>query len=171
MSIEKTTEKLFQMSDEVWKRHANPWSVWTRYSCLPLLCFAVWSRIWIGWMCLVPIIAVCLWIWLNPRVFGKPNSTHNWASKAVLGERVLLKHPKSEIPSHHQTAIGILKLVTFIGFLLAVYGLVVLHSWLTILGTAITILGKTWFLDRMVWLYQDLCAENSEYQSWLYPKP
>ena len=119
-------------------------------------------------MCLVPIIAVCLWIWLNPRVFGKPHSTHNWASKALLGERVLLKHPKSEIPSHHQTAIGVLKLVTFIGFLLAVYGLVVLHSWLAILGTVITILGKTWFLDRMVWLYQDLCVENSEYQSWLY---
>jgi hypothetical protein len=41
-------------------------------------------------------------------------------------------------------------------------------SWLAILGVVITILGKTWFLDRMVWLYQDLCAENSEYQSWLY---
>jgi len=101
-------------------------------------------------------------------VFGKPKSTHNWASKAVLGERVFLKHPKSEIPSHHQTAIGILKMVTFIGFLLAVYGLVILHSWLAILGTVITILGKTWFLYRMVWLYQDLGGENSEYQSWLY---
>ena len=168
MSIEKTTEKLFHMSDQVWERHANPWSVWTRYSCLPLLCFAVWSRVWIEWMCLVPIIAVCLWLWLNPRVFKKPNSTHSWASKAVLGERLLLKHPKSEIPSHHQTAIGVIKLVTFIGFLLAVYGLVVLHSWLAILGTVVTILGKTWFLDRMVWLYQDLRTENSEYQSWLY---
>ena len=84
---------------------------------------------------------------------------------------MLLKHPKTEIPSHHRTAIGILKMVTFIGFLLAVYGLVVLHSWLVILGTVITILGKTWFLDRMVWLYQDLCAERIEYQRWLYRKP
>jgi hypothetical protein len=72
------------------------------------------------------------------------------------------------MPSHHQTAIGILKLVTFIGFLLAVCGLVIVHAWLTIVGTVITILGKTWFLDRMVWLYQDLCAESSEYKSWLY---
>jgi hypothetical protein len=111
---------------------------------------------------------VCVWIWLNPRVFGKPNSTHNWASKAVFGERVLLKHPKSEIPSHHRTAIGILKLIIFLGFMLAVCGLIVLHSWLAILGIVITILGKTWFLDRMVWLYQDLHAENSEYECWLY---
>ncbi|MCW5212253.1 hypothetical protein VU04_05025 [Desulfobulbus sp. TB] len=80
----------------------------------------------------------------------------------------MIKHPKSEIPSHHQTAIGILKIVIFIGFLSAVYGLLILHSWLAILGTIITILGKTWFLDRMVWLYQDLSTENSEYQSWLY---
>ena len=162
MTIERTTEKLFHMSDEVWQRHTNPWSVWTRYSCLPLLSLAVWSRVWIGWLCLIPIFAVCLWAWLNPRVFGKPSSTNNWASKAVLGERVLLKHPKSEIPSHHRTAIGILKSIISIGFLLAVYGLVDLHPWLAILGTVIVILGKTWFLDRMVWLYQDLCAENSE---------
>ena len=168
MTIERTTEKLLNMSDEVWQRHTNPWSVWTRYSCLPLLSLAVWSRVWIGWLCLIPIFAVCLWVWLNPRVFGKPSSTNNWASKAVLGERVLLKHTKSEIPSHHRTAIGILKSIISIGFLLAVYGLVALHPWLAILGTVIVILGKTWFLDRMVWLYQDLCAENSEYKSWLY---
>jgi hypothetical protein len=80
----------------------------------------------------------------------------------------LLKHPKAEIPRHHRTAIGILKLVISAGFLLAVYGLVALHLWLAIFGTVITILGKTWFLDRMVWLYQDMCEENSEYQGWLY---
>ncbi len=119
-------------------------------------------------MCLVPILAVCLWMWLNPRVFGKPRSTKNWASKAVLGERVWLEHPKSEIPGHHLMAISILKVVTSLGFLLAVYGLVVLHLWLAILGTVIVILGKTWFLDRMVWLYQDLYLERREYQSWLY---
>ncbi len=168
MSIENTTEKLFQMSEEVWQRHSNPWSVWTRYPCLPLLCFAVWSRAWIGWMCIIPITVICLWIWLNPRVFGKPKSTNNWASKAVLGERLLLKHPKSDIPSHHKTSIGILKLITFIGFLLAVSGLVFLHIWLTILGTVVTILGKSWFLDRMVWLYHDLSVESKEYQSRLY---
>jgi hypothetical protein len=168
MSIEETAEKLFQMSNEVWERHANPWSVWTRYPCLPLLCFAVWSRVWIDWLCLVPVVAVCLWIWVNPRVFGRPHSTNSWASKAVLGERVLLTHPKSEIPAHHTVALRAIKYVMSVGFIMTVYGLIVLHLWLAIFGTVISILGKTWFLDRMVWLYQDLCSENSEYQSWLY---
>ena len=168
MSIEARAAKFFHMSDDVWQRHANPWSVWTRYLCLPLLCLAVWSRTWIGWLSLIPIALICLWIWLNPRVFSKPKTKNNWASKAVLGERVLLKHPKSDIPDHHKTSIAILKLVTSIGFLLAVSGLVFFHAWLTILGTVITIIGKTWFLDRMVRLYQDLGKEKEEYQSWLY---
>jgi hypothetical protein len=68
----------------------------------------------------------------------------------------------------HKKAIRVLKLITFVGFLCAVYGLVVFHFWLAVMGTVITILGKTWFLDRMVWLYQDLCNEDPEYQSWLY---
>ncbi len=92
MSIESRAAKLFQMSDDVWERHANPWSVWTRYPCLPLLAIAIWSRVWIGWVSLLPIALICVWIWINPRVFGKPKSTRNWASKAVLGERALLAH-------------------------------------------------------------------------------
>ena len=59
----------FQMTDDVWARHANPWSVWTRYMALPLLIMAIWSRVWLGWGSLMPIAIVLLWIWLNPRVF------------------------------------------------------------------------------------------------------
>jgi hypothetical protein len=168
MGIENTAAKVFQMTDSVWERHANPWSVWTRFLCLPLLALTVWSRIWIGWACVIPIGLVCLWIWLNPRVFGKPRSTDHWASRAVLGERVFLKHSKSDIPKHHLRAIRILNLITFTGFALTIYGLVVFHVELTFIGTVITILGKTWFLDRMVWLYQDLAQESEEYLSWLY---
>ncbi len=161
-------EKLFSMSDEVWARHANPWSVWTRYSCLPLLALAVWSREWLGYLSLVPIILVCLWTWLNPRFFNKPKTTNHWASKAVLGERVWLQHPKDQIPSHHHRAILILNIITFAGFLLAILGLIQLEIWPTVFGTIITMIGKSWFLDRMVWLYQDLKSEKELYQSWDY---
>jgi hypothetical protein len=65
-------------------------------------------------------------------------------------------------------AIAVLKVITAIGFLLAIWGLAVLHAWLALLGTVVTILGKTWFLDRMVWLYQDLRGKNAQYQTWLY---
>ncbi len=36
-TIEKVIARIFSMSDEVWERHANPLSVWTRYSVLPTL--------------------------------------------------------------------------------------------------------------------------------------
>jgi hypothetical protein len=120
MKIEKTAEKLFQMSDEVWQRHVNPWSVWTRYLGLPLLCIAIWARVWMGWMCLVPVTAVCFWIWINPRVFGNPHSTNNWASKAVLGERVFLDTSKAKIPEHHLKIISVLKIIMSIGCIFAV---------------------------------------------------
>lgn len=168
MGIEKIAAKYFKMSDAVWERHANPWSVWTRFPCLPLLALAVWSRVWIGWLSLLPIAVVCIWIWLNPRAFNKPRSTDHWASKAVLGERVFLEHARSDLPYHHLRAIRMLNLITSAGFLMSIYGLVVLDAASAIVGTALTILGKSWFLDRMVWLYQDMSVENERYRSWLY---
>ena len=51
---------------------------------------------------------------------------------------------------------------------LLVWGLLQLHMWPTAMGTVLVYAGKIWFLDRMVWLYQDLCAESTEYESWLY---
>ncbi len=168
MGIEKAAANFFQMSDAVWERHANPWSVWTRYPCLPLLALAVWSHTWIGWMNMIPIVLICLWIWFNPRFFAKPRTTDHWASKAVLGERVLLSHPKSDIPAHHQRAIRVLNIITFGGFATSKVGLIVLDAAATIFGTVLTMVGKSWFLDRMVWLFQDMSPDDSEYSSCLY---
>ena len=39
----------FRMTDEAWKRHANPWSVWTRFGAIPLMILAIWSGVcWPG---------------------------------------------------------------------------------------------------------------------------
>jgi hypothetical protein len=65
-------------------------------------------------------------------------------------------------------ALRIIQIIILIGSMQVVYGLFALHLWLLILGNVILILGKMWFLDRMVWLYQDLREEKEEYQSWLY---
>jgi hypothetical protein len=32
---------LFRMTDEAWRRHANPWSVWTRFSAIPAMIAAI----------------------------------------------------------------------------------------------------------------------------------
>ena len=46
------------LSEQSWARHANPWSVWTRYAAFPQLVIAVWSYHAIGWWALVPTAAM-----------------------------------------------------------------------------------------------------------------
>ena len=168
MLIEHTLANVFRMSDGVWKRHANLWSVWTRYAALPLFVAAIWSRLWIGWWALVPTAVVMVWIWLNPRIFPRPASTNNWASKAVLGERVWLNRSAVPIPAHHQRAAKLLNILAASGFLVLIFGLVMTHIASTVVGLIVVVLGKSWFLDRMVWLFEDMAETHPEYSEWLY---
>ena len=48
MTVERKIASAFRLNDKNWMKHANPWSVWTRYSVLPLIVLAFWSRVWIG---------------------------------------------------------------------------------------------------------------------------
>ena len=80
--------QLFGLSGERWMRHANPVSVWTRFAALPLIALSIWSRDWIGWWCVVPLVLSNVWLMVNPLFFAPPRSTRNWASRGVLGERV-----------------------------------------------------------------------------------
>jgi len=156
------------MSDASWKRHANPWSVWTRIPILPLLAFSIWSRVWIGWWCLVPIAALFVWTFLNPRAFAPPAATDNWASMATFGERVWLNRKSRPIPEHHVRFSTVLNTVIALGMVPFVYGLYAFDALAVLLGLVLIILGKLWFLDRMVWLYQDTKNRDTEYASWLY---
>ena len=54
-----------------------------------------------------------------------------------------------------------------VGMILAIYGIVMLYVWPAILGIALAYLGKSWYLDRMVWLYEDM-KHIPEYKKWLY---
>ena len=167
-TIEKVIAKVFSMSDKVWERHANPLSVWTRYSVLPILVFAFWSRVWLGWWSIICVAVALFWVWLNPRLFQKPKSTNNWASKAVMGERVWLNRKEVAVPERHKIFPNILSIVAAVGMAFCIYGVVKLHVWPTIFGVALAYLGKSWFLDRMVWLYEDMKEIHPEYRKWLY---
>jgi hypothetical protein len=156
----------FGMNDETWARHANPWSVYTRIATVPFIILALWSRAWIGAWSLIPIALLAFWLWYNPRAFPPPASTNNWASKAVLGERVWLNRGTVPIPAHHQRAAQLLSVLGTVGVPVFVYGIVMLQIWPTLLGTAITVLGKLWFIDRMVWLYEDMQDAVPDYRRW-----
>jgi hypothetical protein len=158
--IGRFAESIMSMDEATWARHANPWSGWSRLTTLPLLALAIWSRVWIGWGAIIPIAAVVFWVWLNPRLFPVPQSTDNWMSRGVLGERVWLSGDRSTLPAHHLRMARLLSAVSFVGVLVIGYGLIVLDEGFTLAGIAISMLSKLWFLDRMVWLLQD--AEKLE---------
>jgi Family of unknown function (DUF6653) len=168
MTFERRLASALSMDDATWIRHANPWSVWTRATVLPLVILAIWSREWLGWLSVGPIVASVAWMWLNPRIFRRPESTDNWASRGVLGERVWLNRDRVPIPAHHRIAPHVLNCVTATGTIFVIWGLVALAIWPTLLGASLIYSGKLWFLDRMVWLYQDMIQAHEDYRAWLF---
>lgn len=74
-----------------------------------------------------------------------------------------------EIPDIHKSPLfGILNAISSIGMLLAIWSIVSFSVWCAILGIAMAYLGKSWYLDRMVWLYETMKHKNEEYQKWDY---
>jgi hypothetical protein len=47
MGVTSKIAGAFGMTEDAWKRHANPWSVWTRFAAIPLMILAIWSRVWL----------------------------------------------------------------------------------------------------------------------------
>jgi hypothetical protein len=167
MRLDRLLARAFRMDDATWARHANPWSVWTRFTVLPLVVLAIWSRVWLGWWSLAAVAPALAWTWLNPRLFPPPRSTDSWASRATLGERVWLARREVPIPPHHRVLPTLLSAVAAMGLVPLAWGLAALEPWPTLLGMAVIFLGKLWFADRMVWLYQDMKDADPAYASWL----
>ncbi len=159
----------FGLKGENWMRHANPASVWTRFTVLPLLAGSIWSRKWIGRRSLVPITLSSVWLVVNPLFFKQPGSTRNWASKAVFGERIWVERDRSELPDQFQSAIPTAASVyQAVGMVPLVYGLAALKPTPTVAGLMIVQGGKLWYLDRMVLLFEDMKAQNPEIAGWEY---
>lgn len=160
MDVVSFSERLMAMKDEVWLRHANPWSVWTRVlTPLPLLALAIWSRVWIGGWAWCAVGGVLVWIWANPRAFPQPSSFDSWSAQGVLGERVWLRH-RDRVATHHKRVALALALVSGLGLLPFAYGLWTYDLGFTCLGLVVISGGKMWFVDRMAWIWQDFQREG-----------
>ncbi len=167
MDVFNTTERLMGMTNDTWARHANPWSVYSRFTALPLLSFAIWSRTWWGWWALAAVAIVILWIWLNPRLFSAPKHTNTWAARGTFGERVYLNRKTIPIPAHYTRWGTGLTLASGIGLIPFIWGLLQFNlAWL-LLGMALLVGAKTWFVDRMTFLYDEMQSADPEYQSWM----
>lgn len=159
--------RLFGLTGERWMRHANPWSVWTRFAVLPLLALAAWSRVWLGWWALLAAGLVLVFMVVNPLLFPPPRSTRHWASKAVLGERIGTE--KTGIPPQFGTSrvpmvASTLQLVALAAL---VVGLVRLDLLLALTGLLCCQCAKAWYLDRAVLLFEDM-KRDPRYASWEY---
>ena len=147
----------FRMSDDVWRRHAHPWSVYTRFAAIPPLIVAVWSRVWIGWWCLVPLALVMVWLWFNPRVFPPVTRPVAWASKGIYGEAIWARQ-RAAVPPRHRTAFRLIAIPGVVGIAMVAWGLVALDVWPTVFGATLVVLAQLWRIDRLVWMYEELTA-------------
>ena len=138
-------ERLMGMDAEIWRRHANPWSVFTRFLALPLLVLAIWSHVWIGWWAVAAIVLACFWIWLNPRLFAPPVRLDSWAARGVMGERVFIGR-RDEIARHHRLWADGLAWASLPGLIVLACGLIWTDPVWTIFGTVLAMLPKLWFL-------------------------
>jgi len=149
------------LNDEIWKRHANPWSVCTRFIAIPLFIIAVWSRDWIGWWSLIPTVLVVMWLYLNVLIFSPVTTPTSWASKGIYGEKLWLKK-RSEIPKHYAIIQRLLIILGIAGMVLIAWGLYLLHFWLCLLGAVILILAQLWRIDRFSTLYELYEDKNNQ---------
>ena len=150
MGVTSKIAGAFRMTEDAWKRHANPWSVWTRFAAIPLMILAIWSRVWLGWWCLVPVAAVIVWLWLNPRVFAPVENPTSWAAK---GEKLWLKE-RDRVPPDQLRVLRMLVPIGAAGFVLLTFGVVTLEVWPTVFGASLIVLAQLWRIDRLVVFYE-----------------
>jgi hypothetical protein len=162
--------KLFGLEGESWMRHANAVSVWTRFSVVSLLAVAIWSREWIGIWCLIPIGLSIAWMFVNPLLFKVPESTRNWASRSVLGERIWVDRDRIELPEQFRSRAPSLVANAYstIGIGLLAFGLIDLNLLAVVAGILIVHGGKAWYLDRVQLLFAQMKDRKAEYASWEY---
>ena len=165
------TEKLMGMSDDVWARHTNPWSGWSRLSAFPLIALAAWSRIWIGYWAIGLGIAVGFWIWINPRLFPAPKYTDNWMSRGVLGERVWLNRKMVPVPRTYVFSGFLLNGLAGLAALGFLFGLMVLHLPTTIIGMLISMAAKLCFVGMVGRLYDKMAVTHPPYRAWMRRRP
>jgi hypothetical protein len=127
--------------EKIWKRHSNPWSVWTRILSYPLVYVPLWNRSW------KQGAAVAAWFAANPVLFPEPESDESWATRGVLGEELWT----AERPRDLSMLINITSAAFFAGGLMATYRR---QFWPMVRFASVALLLKLWYIDRMTFYYE-----------------
>jgi len=140
----------------LWRRHANPWSVWTRLAVVPVAAAILYLRPTLGWWTGAGMLGLVVWLWLNLRLFSPMVSDDRWEARAIFGEKLWLQRGRKGIPAHHARTIAFLNVGSTVMLLPAAYGLLTFDPWAAALGVVGMVGGQMWALDRYAWLYADL---------------
>lgn len=132
-----------------WARHSNPWSGWSRVSALPLLGAAVAAH------SPVAILAVILWLVVNPLLFPPPQHDRAWMTRGVLGERLYFaggRRLRHDLP----TLLNLANIPVFAAFLWFAWER---DAAAALFAGMLVAVIKFWFIDRMVMLYDASAAD------------
>ena len=135
----------FAMSDATWRRHENPWSVWTRVAVLPVLTALLLRAEALGWALWPLLAALAAWIWVNPRAFPPPRDRDGWSARAVRGERIWLAAPDRRAPPFRAATLR--APIPGLGLPLWIWGLWAGEPLAAWAGAGLVIALKLWFLD------------------------
>ena len=137
MDCGRKGERVATLIERAWKRHSNPWSVWTRILSYPPVYLPVWNRSW------KQGAAVAAWFAATPVLFAESEGDESWATRGVLGEKLWTAERARDLSARINTASA----AFFAGGLLATYRR---RFWPMMLGAGAALLLKLWYIDRMV---------------------
>ncbi|MEL6582687.1 MAG: DUF6653 family protein [Pseudomonadota bacterium] len=155
MAVLTRVAEFFGLDDEGWERHANPWSVYTRFAIFPALTLVLlqWG-VW-GWWTVLPVAALLIFTKINPRLFPAVQRNSGWCWAAVMGEKVWLS-ADARIPQIRLHWAGVLSIAQVFPVAIWLIGLIFLWPWVAIVGMLGTLATKLLFLDQMVKLYREV---------------
>lgn len=144
------------LGEEGWRRHANPWSVYTRFAAIPAGILAGWSREWIGWWAIAPLALVVIWLVVNPFAFKPIDKPTHWISKGILGEQLWLAGDAALVP--HRTTLRILLAFGIVGMVSMFAGVIWLNAWAASAGAALVTITQLWRIKRFARAYDQSAA-------------
>lgn len=159
------------MAHDSWRRHANPWSVWTRLATVPFIAAAIYSRVWLGWWSLLAFLAVAIWLWLNVRIFAPVTKADRWESRAIFGEWLWINRARLDLPPNLLHAAFAPLAASFVAAAVGAFGVIWLEPWPTLVGSIGVIAGQFWFLSALAALFDAAGDDVGSDTPWQPLKP
>ncbi|MEO1078574.1 MAG: DUF6653 family protein [Pseudomonadota bacterium] len=100
---------------------------------------------------------------MGSRLLQASNRDPLWAVTCLSSGSVLFQSARLL----YGIAAHVLTLIALCGSVVWPLGLISTNPGATIAGFAVTMLAKAWFVDRVVWIFEDMKSVDPRYASWI----